>query len=175
MYNKLNVETQYTKEDINNAAIIMHPSARWYNITKEEIWYLFEEGSNFTPLQHPIIDTFWNEFRDSEGYYMAQRTKNKGIKAAIALLSLGHWLARKSRELFPLEVDESKRIRYMKKAIKEKFDNNPHLKEKLLATWDRTIIEYTYRWDIFFWIDQNTLRWKNILGKLLMEYRDNNK
>jgi hypothetical protein len=44
-----------------------------------------------------------------------------------------------------------------------------------LATEDRKIIEYTYWWDTRFWIDQDTLRWKNILWKLLMEYRDNNK
>lgn len=37
------------------------------------------------------------------------------------------------------------------------------------------IIEYTYRNDTFFWINQDTLKGSNILGKLLMEYRDNNK
>jgi predicted NAD-dependent protein-ADP-ribosyltransferase YbiA (DUF1768 family) len=67
------------------------------------------------------------------------------------------------------------RIEFMRNAIREKFDNNPELKSELLATWDKKIIEYTYRWDIRFWIDQNTLKWKNILWKLLMEYRDNNK
>jgi predicted NAD-dependent protein-ADP-ribosyltransferase YbiA (DUF1768 family) len=61
----------------------------------------------------------------------------------------------------------------MRNAIREKFDNNPKLKEELLNTWNKLIIEYTYWRDIRFWIDQETLRWMNILGKLLMEYRDN--
>jgi predicted NAD-dependent protein-ADP-ribosyltransferase YbiA (DUF1768 family) len=60
----------------------------------------------------------------------------------------------------------------MRNAIREKFDNNPKLKEELLNTWNKLIIEYTYWRDIRFWIDQETLRWMNILGKLLMEYRD---
>jgi predicted NAD-dependent protein-ADP-ribosyltransferase YbiA (DUF1768 family) len=60
----------------------------------------------------------------------------------------------------------------MRNAIREKFDNNPKLKEELLNTWNKLIIEYTYWRDVRFWIDQETLRWMNILGKLLMEYRD---
>ena len=81
----------------------------------------------------------------------------------------------KERNLYNLEQDEEKRIEFMRNAIREKFDNNLELKSELLKTWDKEIIEYSYRWDIRFWIDQNTLKWKNILWKLLMEYRDNNK
>ena len=51
-------------------------------------------------------------------------------------------------------------------------DNNPELREELLKTWNKTIIEYTYRKDTRFWIDQSTLKGMNILGKLLMEYRN---
>ena len=81
----------------------------------------------------------------------------------------------KARKLYDLEQDEGKRIEFMRNAIREKFDNNPELKAELLATWDRQIIEYTYRWDVRFGINQNTWKWKNVLWKLLMEYRDNNK
>jgi len=63
----------------------------------------------------------------------------------------------------------------MRNAIREKFDNNPELRKELLNTGNKTIMEYTFRWDTFFWIDQETLKWKNVLWKLLMEYRDNNK
>lgn len=171
----LSQEEQFSKEDIKKASIIIHPNQEWYNIKTEDISNLFEEWSNFTPLKNPIKDEFGNEFRNSEWYYMAQRTKNKEIKKMIAFLSLWYWLAKKSTKLFPLEQDEDKRIKYMRSAIKNKFDNNSKLKEKLMSTWDKKIIEYTYRNDRFFGIDQNTLKWKNILWKLLMEYRDNNK
>ena len=60
----------------------------------------------------------------------------------------------------------------MRNAVKAKFDNNPELREELMRTWDKTIIEYTYRKDTRFWIDQETLKWMNILWKVMMEYRD---
>lgn len=171
---KLLQEEQFSKEDIHNAALIIHPAFEWYNLKSDEIYALFEEGSNFTTLENPIIDEFWNEFRDSEGFYMAQRTKDVEIKKAIAFMSTWYWLSRKARKLFDLEQDEEKRIEYMRNAIQQKFDNNPKLKQKLLSTWEKEIIEYTFWDDTFFWINQDTLRWKSILWKLLMEYRDKN-
>lgn len=174
-YEKLLEEKQFSKTEIKNAAIIMHPEWKWYNIKTEEISLLFEEWSNFTQLDKPIEDEFWNEFWDSEWFYMASRTQNLEIKKMIAFLSIWHGLAKKAATLYPLEQDEIKRIEYMRKAIKYKFDNNPKLKEKLMSTWEREIIEYTYRDDTFFGINQDTLQWKNILWKLLMEYRENNK
>jgi hypothetical protein len=42
-----------------------------------------------------------------------------------------------------------------------------------LATGDTEIIEYTYWRDMLFWIDQNSLKGKNVLWKLLEEYREN--
>lgn len=178
-------EETFTKDEVLNAALIIHPRSKHINLTKEELSQvlIFENGSNLTPLKNPIkevkYDGFWKEvvleYWCSEWYYMAQRTNDLEYKKMIALLSVWERLATKARELFNLEQDEWKRIEYMRKAIKEKFDNNPELKEELLATGDREIIEYTYWWDTRFWIDQDTLKGRNILWKLLMEYRDNNK
>ena len=56
----------------------------------------------------------------------------------------------KARTLFNLEQDDEKRIDYMRNAIREKFDNNPKLKEELKRTGNKTIIEYTYRRDTRF-------------------------
>jgi hypothetical protein len=44
-----------------------------------------------------------------------------------------------------------------------------------MKTDNKLIVEYTFWNDTRFWIDQTTLKWMNILWKLLMEYRDNNK
>lgn len=170
-------EKQYAKWDILNAALIVHPHQKQVNLTKEELSQIliFENGSNLTPLKNPIVDEYWNEYRCSEWRYMAQRVNDLWAKKIIAFLSTWFLLAMKARQLYDLEQGEEKRIEYMRNAIREKFDNNPELKAELMATWDKEIIEYTYWWDTRFWIDQNTLRWKNILWKLLMEYRDNNK
>lgn len=56
-------------------------------------------------------DTIWHKGTD-----------NLEIKKMIAFLSIWHGLAKKSTKLYPLEQDEIKRIDYMRKAIKNKFD-----------------------------------------------------
>lgn len=168
----LQIPKQYTKEEIQESAIIIHPRASWYNITLNQIGMLFEEWSNLTQLKVPIYDEYGNEFWDSEWLYMSARTKNMEIKKMISFLSIWHKLARRSRDLFDLDNNLDNKIVYMREAIKKKFDANHYLKEKLLQTWNLQIIEYTYRWDNFFGIDQHDLIWSNVLWKLLMEYRD---
>ena len=170
-------EEIFTKEEVLDAALVTHPRAKQINLTEEEIGrtLILKNGSNLTALKNPIIDEYGNEFWCSEWRYMSQRVADLWAKKMIAFLSTWYWLAMKARQLYDLEQDEKKRIEFMRNAIREKFDNNPELKAELLATEDRKIIEYTYWWDTRFWIDQDTLRWKNILWKLLMEYRDNNK
>lgn len=161
----------YTSEQINNAILIFHPQFEWYNI-KPQLEQIFEEWSNFEQLKNPIIDEFWNKYWDSEWYYMSQRTNNLETKKMISFLSSWYGLSRKSRKLYDLDMDKNNRIIYMRKAIQHKFNSNVELRQKLLDTWDKEIIEYTFWWDDFFGIDQNTLTWSNILWKLLMEYRD---
>lgn len=168
----------YSKEDILSAALIIHPNKiDKYWLKMEELTMVFEEWSNFIQLENPILDEFGNQYWDSEWYYMAQRVDNIEIKKMIAFCSIGQWLSKKSAYLKQdmLETDLKKRINFMKKAIKQKFDNNQKLKELLIATWDREIIEYTYWLDITFGVDSVTNKWKNILWKLLMEYRDDYK
>ena len=167
-------EETYSKEEILDAALITHPKAKSCNLTEDDLKkvLIFENGSNLKLLKNPIKDEFWNEYRCSEWYYMAQRTNSLAEKQIIAFLSTWFSLAMKARELFKLEQDDIKRAEYMRKAIKAKFDNNPELKEELMRTWNKAIIEYTYRKDTRFWIDQETLKGMNILWKVMMEYRD---
>lgn len=174
-------EQEYSKEEIRKATLVMHPNDKKYNLSSGEIAYVFEEWSNLTLLENPIkvveLDGDWNEivleYRCSEWYYMAQRVKSFAEKQVISFLSTWYWLAMKSRKLFDLDMDEWHRAEYMRNAIREKFNNNPSLAEKLLATGDTEIIEYTYWRDMLFWIDQNSLKGKNVLWKLLEEYREN--
>ena len=175
-YEELLHEESYSKEDILDAALVTHPKAKACNLTEEDLEkvLIYENGSNLTLLENPIVDEYGNEYWCSEWYYMAQRTDNLEAKKIISFLSSWYSLAMKARTLYDLEQDDVKRIEYMRNAIREKFDNNPKLKEELKRTGNKTIIEYTYWRDTRFWIDQATLKWMNILWKLLMEYRDNN-
>jgi len=88
---------------------------------------------------------------------MAKRTQDLEIKKMIAFLSTGYGLSKKAANLFPLEQDEAKRAEYMREAISLKFDTNPDQREILKNTRPREIIEYTFRKDTFFGIDQETL------------------
>lgn len=80
-YQELQAVKTYAPTEIREAALIMHPDMKGYNITADEIAYLFEAGSNYEPHQTPITDEFGNEFWDNEGYYMAARMQNLEIKA----------------------------------------------------------------------------------------------
>ena len=170
-------EEIFTKNEILDAVLAIYPEPWSINLTEEELSqiFIFERWSNFALLNNPIVDEYWNEYWCSEWYYMAQRIEDLFAKKVIAVLSKRFWLAREARYLYDLEQSEEKKVEYMRNAIREKFDNNPELKKELLSTGNKTIVEYTFRWDTFFWIDQETLKWKNVLWKLLMEYRDNNK
>lgn len=152
----VNKEDQYTIERFNNAVG-----------TKGTFL------SNLWQLVSPIVVDdmqFWN----SEGYYMAQRVPDLFTKKLIAKDSkISGSESRKARKRYPMDQDEIRRIGYMRNAIKRKFDSNPDLKLKLLDI-NEEIIEKNYWHDTFFGVDDKTLKGANILGKLLMEYRDQN-
>ncbi len=90
---------------------------------------------------------------------MAARSDDPEVKKAIAELSKTYSHARKARILFQDQLDQDigRRAEYMRKAVQDKFDMNPKLREILLATGDKQIIEYTYWGDRNFGIDQYTL------------------
>ena len=127
-------EETYSKEEILDAALITHPKAKSCNLTEDDLKkvLIFENGSNLKLLKNPIKDEFWNEYRCSEWYYMAQRTNSLAEKQIIAFLSTWFSLAMKARELFDLEQDDIKRAEFMRNAVKAKFDNNPELREELI-------------------------------------------
>ena len=60
----------------------------------------------------------------------------------------------------------------MKRICIAKFEQNPDLKEKLLATGNKTLIEGTWWKDTFWGIDLKTGQGQNHLGQILMEIRD---
>lgn len=165
----------YPLGEVDQSVLVMY-SGQWsskYNYNPH-LWQLFIEWSNFQQLENPLEDDHGNLFYDSEWLYMAGRTDDLEIKKQIAEMSKTFGKARSARVHFKdhLEMDLSKRVKIMKNAVWQKFDRNPKLKEKLMRTWNKQIIEYTYRWDELFWINQETLIGRNTLWKLLMQYRD---
>lgn len=129
--------------------------------------------SNFEQLENPIVDEFGNEYWNSEGYYMAQRTSISEIKVRIADMSVsGGQASRNARKIFALDMNESNRVKYMFKAVREKFKTNSHLILKLKSTGRHEIIEKNFWGDDLFGVVEETKRGANILGKILMIVRD---
>ncbi|CDW75023.1 swarming motility protein ybia [Stylonychia lemnae] len=71
----------------------------------------------------------------------------------------------------PIQADwGNRRIEVMKDALRYKFHQNLELQEKLLSLSGKNIVEHTE--DDSFWGDGGDSTGQNMLGKLLMEVRD---
>jgi len=164
----------YSPERIREAFLIIHPKIlEKYKITREEFYGVFERGSNFSQLKYPLEDDFWNIFHDSEWYYMAQRFSDLDIKKNIAEASKSKWKSKNEAYKYKdfMNSNEEDRIKFMRESIEKKYDQSSWRQDMLRETQEREIIEFTYWWDEFFWISNTLRRWRNILGKLHMEYR----
>lgn len=165
----------YPAERIQDAYLIIHPKIlERYDISREEFYWVFERASNFSQLKYPIEDENGIIYYDSEWYYMAQRFDDIEIKRQISEASKIKWKSKKTAYKYKdiMNHDDSDRIHFMRNAIKEKHDRSKWRQDILLNTGSREIIEFTYWGDNFFWISHDTRQGRNILGKLLMEYRD---
>lgn len=164
----------YPPERIQEAMLIIHPRIlERYEITRAEFHGVFERGSNFSQLKYPIVDKHGIPYHDSEWYYMAQRFDDLSIKWQISEASKTKWESKKAayKHYENMNQNPKDRIRFMRNAIWEKHDRSTWRQGLLRDTWDREIIEFTYWGDEFFGISHDARMWRNILGKLLMEYR----
>ena len=59
----------------------------------------------------------------------------------------------------------------MIKLLLEKYKNE-ELRNKLLETGNKKLIEWNDWWDIYWWVDTRTFEWSNILWRALMEIRE---
>jgi ribA/ribD-fused uncharacterized protein len=125
--------------------------------------------SNMHILKNPIEDEYGFLYYSSENYYVAHKTHDVNLKHAISLLTP------KQSKTFGRKIDmvpywDEIKISVMRQAIKQKFDNNSNLKQKLIETGD-LYIEETNWWNDTFWGVCNGVG-KNVLGNLLMELRN---
>jgi len=176
MDNALLIKTRtYTREELGEAAVIVHPKLiRHYGISLDDVGLVFERGSNFAKLGTPIVDRFGNEHWRSESYYMAQRLYDPVIQRMLAENSLERDYAKEASIICAefIEDNEELRAEYMRNAVREKFLNDKKSKEALKQTGEKDIIELTYWGDRFFGIAHTDLTGANILWKLLVETRE---
>lgn len=129
--------------------------------------------SNFYPC--PIeYQGLW--YQNAEAAFQAQKCRNEDEKTAFCGLPAAK-AKRRGRQILLRSDWESVKFQLMEEIIRVKFNQNPKLAEKLLATGDRQLIEGNEWGDTCWGVDIRTGKGDNHLGKILMkvrsEYRKN--
>lgn len=124
--------------------------------------------SNFS--KHPIfVETTWPT---SEHFFQAQKFLDQELRMKILLNPSPMEAARmgRNREI-PIRADwEAVKDDIMRTAIRAKVAQHADVRETLLSTGDATIVEHTS--NDRYWADGGDGSGKNMLGKILMEVRD---
>lgn len=123
--------------------------------------------SNFYPCE---VAFEGKVYKSSEHAYMASKTEDLNIREYIAAQSTPGQ-AKKIGRSIPLRDNwDEVRVHYMRTILKSKFSDQ-FLYEKLLSTSPHELIEGN-AWGDTFWGQCPIDNGKNMLGKLLMELRD---
>lgn len=130
----------------------------------------FGEFSNFASFPIKIAGKVWPT---SEHYFQAQKFTDTHYAEAIRRAKSPMVAARLGRDRkMPLRKDwESVKIGIMRQAVEAKFKQHSVLRELLLSTENRRIIEHTT--NDHYWGDGGDGSGKNMLGKILMDIRAN--
>jgi N-glycosidase YbiA len=125
--------------------------------------------SNFSRHHLFLKDKVW---KTSEHYFQAQKFAGTEYEEKVRLAHSPKEAAELGRNRkFPLRKDwEAVKDDIMREALRAKFTQNKELKEILLKTGDIHLVEHTH--NDFYWADGGDGSGKNMLGKLLMELRE---
>ncbi len=137
----------------------------------------FEELSNFTASNAPIIDDMGLEYMAVESYYQAQKTldRNERLKFTSDYLKNPYEYGNASKKMgqkLSVRPDWEKiKYGYMRIGLAQKF-RDQRFRDILLSTGDRQIIEWTWWGDKCWGKSVRDGKGANALGKLLMELRN---
>lgn len=131
--------------------------------------------SNFQVLPTPMRMRYGLIFNTVEHWYVANKSKSIEWQSSVAKHPL-KGLKRYGRSVALREDWDEIKISVMAYGLTHKFDNkkNPCLRRKLQDTGKCFIQEGNWRGDTFWGVCLKTGKGSNVLGKLLMELRDNN-
>jgi ribA/ribD-fused uncharacterized protein len=125
--------------------------------------------SNFAPYPIQVDGQRWPT---SEHYFQAQKFQEAQHREAIRQQKSPMIAARMGRDRKKkLRPDwESVKVEIMRRAVRAKFTQHEDLCQVLLGTGDTTLVEHTEK--DAFWGDGGDGSGKNMLGKVLMEVRE---
>ncbi|MBD2101679.1 NADAR family protein [Leptolyngbya sp. FACHB-261] len=112
------------------------------------------------------------EWPTSEHYFQAQKFEGTEHEELVRLAATPMMCAQMGRERSrPLRQDwEAVKDGVMRTALHAKFTQHPELRDQLLATGDAYLVEHTQ--NDSYWGDGGDGSGKNMLGRILMELRD---
>ena len=108
-------------------------------------------------------------YQNSEAAFQAQKLKSNMDRVPFTKLNPSQ-AKRLGRQIQLREDWEEVKLEHMKAILLCKFEQNPELKEKLIATYPHELIEGNW-WHDTYWGVCNGVG-QNNLGKILMELRD---
>lgn len=129
--------------------------------------------------EYRFLSNFWMApveyegivYPSSEHAYQAAKTLNKDLRSAFAEINSPS-AVKKLGQTITLRPDwEDVKINVMRDIVIAKFEQNPELMEKLMATKGRELIEGN-TWGDTFWGECPLGKGRNELGKILMSIRD---
>jgi ribA/ribD-fused uncharacterized protein len=129
----------------------------------------FGEFSNFAGYPIKLDGKTWPT---SEHYFQAQKFADQAYGEEIRKANSPMIAARlgRSRKQKLRNDWESVKVEVMRKAVVAKFTQHENLKELLLSTNDAKLVEHTT--NDSYWGDGGDDSGKNMLGKILMEVRE---
>ncbi len=132
----------------------------------------FEGPYGFLALEHPCKVVYNdNVYGNAAVLFYALRATTERSRAKIARLSTNK--ARQKSSALPENLDyDENRDHYLKVALRAKFESNPGLKTMLLKTKPKELINTVSYLDDWIGIRESNGRGSNMLGKALMELRD---
>jgi ribA/ribD-fused uncharacterized protein len=105
-----------------------------------------------------------------EHAYVAAKTLDKEMRRQIAAIVKASDVKRFGRKIELRPDWDDVKLSIMEELVRQKFTNNPELKQKLLATDDWTIEEGNYWNDTFWGVCRG--RGQNHLGKIITKVRN---
>lgn len=118
-------------------------------------------------------DFVWQgvRYKNAEVAFLSSKVHDEGERRRLSVMSVDK-AAQKSREIVPFQGWEEQRSDIMESVLRAKFEQNPALMDKLLATGRSVIINGNNRHDRYWGIDLYSWEGDNNLGKILMKIRE---
>lgn len=137
---------------------------RFYSVSDE-----YGEFSNFAAYPIALKGERWPT---AEHYFQAQKFEDAGEREAVRKAKSPMIAARMGRDRKKkLRRDwESVKVSVMREAVRAKFMQHEDLRDLLLSTGDARLVEHTENDD--YWGDGGDGSGKNMLGRILMEIRE---